>query len=128
MPDPLNYKIKIADVFVLLMVLLFSGITFHYLPKHEIGKKCLLYVAGKKYARLDLSGNIVVQDTVNTGSGIIVVEFGNKRIRILKSTCPNKICIKQGWISESGQTIACVPNRFLVVIPQESGTLDAITE
>lgn len=49
------------------------------------------------------------------------------RIRMLASPCPNKTCIKTGWIGEEGQMICCVPNRIIIKITsQNRGTYDAL--
>ncbi|MEG2858121.1 MAG: NusG domain II-containing protein, partial [Clostridia bacterium] len=45
-----------------------------------------------------------------------VIEVNNGRIRILESDCPDKICVKTGWISRGGQTIACVPLGIVITI------------
>lgn len=35
---------------------------------------------------------------------------------VLHSDCPDKICVNTGWLSESGQTAVCMPNRITVTI------------
>ncbi len=44
------------------------------------------------------------------------IEVKEGRIRVLKSDCPQKICVQTGWISKPGQTIICVPNKVLIEI------------
>jgi hypothetical protein len=126
MPEKLVIRVKIADICILLIVLIFSGLAFHFLPKRQIGKKCLLNIDGKPYSRIDLSFEMA-RDTIRTKEGVVVIEYGNRKVRVLTSSCVNKICVKQGWISGQGQSIACVPNRFLAVIPAETGEIDAVT-
>lgn len=51
----------------------------------------------------------------NTG----YVETNNGRVRMLemsKTICPNAICSNTGWISESYQSIVCLPNKIVVTI------------
>ncbi len=43
-----------------------------------------------------------------------VIETRAGKVRICKNDCPNKTCVKQGWISRPGECIVCVPH-FLVV-------------
>lgn len=38
------------------------------------------------------------------------------RVRFADSDCPDKICINTGWLSESGQTAVCMPNRVTLTI------------
>ena len=35
---------------------------------------------------------------------------------VLHSDCPDQICVNTGWLSESGQTAVCLPNRVTVTI------------
>ncbi|MEW6586449.1 MAG: NusG domain II-containing protein, partial [Nitrospirota bacterium] len=43
--------------------------------------------------------------------GPTVVEIKGRRVRVIESPCPNKICIHQGWLEHG--VIACVPNRVV---------------
>lgn len=54
------------------------------------------------------------------------IEIKNGKIRIKKAPCRDKICIKQGWISSSGESLICLPNRVMVNITGEA-RYDAIS-
>lgn len=56
--------------------------------------------------------------------GTTLVEIQGGSVRVVDSPCPEKICIRTGSISRPGQTIACLPNRVIVVI--RGGTGDEI--
>ena len=49
---------------------------------------------------------------VEHGEMVIAYEGG----RVLSSPCPDQVCVHQGKITRSGQTIACVPEKVLVTI------------
>ena len=58
----------------------------------------------------------------------------SKKVRIIESDCPDKTCVKTGWISLPGQAIVCLPNRTVIKIESHGATssslmqdLDAIT-
>ena len=60
--------------------------------------------------------------------GRTIVEIRNHRVRIADSACPNKLCIKQGWIDSGG--LVCLPNKVVVTIGGHEGkntAVDAIT-
>ncbi len=59
--------------------------------------------------------------------GITHVIVKNRRVRVTDSPCPEKICVRQGWISRGA--IVCVPNRVVITIGTDNkdGSLDAIT-
>ncbi len=44
----------------------------------------------------------------------IIVEIKEKKVRVLKSDCPDKLCIKKGWINKAGQFIICMPNKLVI--------------
>lgn len=50
------------------------------------------------------------------GQPNVVLQTENGRIRFYSSTCPDKICIRAGWLSRPGESAACLPNRVLVRI------------
>lgn len=48
--------------------------------------------------------------------GEMVIAYDREGGRVLSSPCPDQVCVHQGKITRSGQTIACVPERVLVTI------------
>ena len=44
----------------------------------------------------------------------LAVEEG--RIRFLSSGCPDKVCVHQGVIRETGQSLVCLPNKVIVTV------------
>ena len=44
------------------------------------------------------------------------IEIKDGRVRMLEASCPNHLCIRQGWISLEGQSIVCLPNKVVVRI------------
>lgn len=57
-------------------------------------------------------------------NSVIVAENG--RIRFEESDCPDKVCVKTGWISRPGQTSVCLPAGIIIKIVGESGDTDII--
>ena len=49
---------------------------------------------------------------------IIRVEPG--RIRVIEASCPDKVDVKQGWISGAHQSIVCLPNRLVIRIEADA--------
>ena len=63
-----------------------------------------------------LSLNQDTQYTINKDGVRILIEVEDKKIRMKESNCPRKICVHQGWIRKSGESIICVPNKVVVKI------------
>lgn len=68
--------------------------------------------------------SFVVEDA-NGGSNTILVEPG--RICISEADCPDQVCIRRGWLTDSAAPIVCLPHQ-LVIQAAESGELDAVVQ
>lgn len=58
--------------------------------------------------------------------GKSVIEISRKGARFIDSSCPNHLCVRRGWVSKSGDMVACVPNGVVVRIVGKR-EYDAIT-
>ncbi|WP_123053604.1 NusG domain II-containing protein [Clostridium sp. JN-1] len=56
-----------------------------------------------------------------------VIEYEKGRIRFLDANCPDKICVKTGWISDAGQTAACLPHKLIIKINGKNSKVDQIS-
>lgn len=106
-------EITIYDwaLFVVLILLSLSGL---FLVKGLAlsGNTASIEVNGKLLYRLSLDEDRTVE--VNGPVGITRVEVKDGKIRITDSPCPNKLCVRQGWIERGA--IICLPNRVVVTI------------
>lgn len=41
------------------------------------------------------------------------------RICFLESDCPDKICVKTGWLSQPGEIAVCLPNKIIIKLEQD---------
>lgn len=55
---------------------------------------------------------------------IILVEHG--RIRFEEANCPDRICIKTGWLSKNGDIAVCLPNHVVIKIEGKSDKVDGV--
>ncbi|HHW48394.1 MAG TPA: NusG domain II-containing protein [Clostridiaceae bacterium] len=56
---------------------------------------------------------------------IILVE--NRKIRFEESTCPDKVCVKTGWLTNEGDMAVCLPNQVMVKIEGVNMDVDGVT-
>ena len=56
------------------------------------------------------------------GSNRILVEPG--RIRVSEADCPDGLCISQGWLSDQGLPLVCLPHK-LIIAPLDPAGADA---
>jgi len=93
------------------------------IPKKR-GKNVEIYVDGRLKFVYPLNIERIIMVKGKLGESIVKIKRG--RVRMEESACPLKLCVKQGYISNQGEEIICVPNR--VVIRIIGGKLDCITE
>jgi hypothetical protein len=114
-----------ADIFLLLVTLLL--LPWLYLQFwHSDGPATRVRVLQPNAAALTLSlqdsGNYVIEG--NLGNSEIEIENG--RARFLASPCNNKICLHRGWIENSGEVAACLPNGVALIAVGGKRQFDAI--
>ncbi len=62
--------------------------------------------------------------SVNGGSNTIEVKDG--RVSIVDADCPDRLCVRQGWIDGKGQSIVCLPNRVIVTVVGGESSIDFV--
>lgn len=72
---------------------------------------------------LNQDGEYTPKETPN-----IIIEIKDKKAHIKTSDCPDKICVNTGWLSHSGQTAVCLPNKLSIVIKSKSSNNTIDTE
>lgn len=108
-----------AVVVVALAVVVFQMIFF----KKE-GTYALVQVQQEQRYRLDLQKEteLVVED--ETGFNKIKVKDG--AIAVTEADCPDKVCVRTGYISKTGEVIACLPHELTVTISGADAKEDAM--
>lgn len=62
----------------------------------------------------------------NGGSNTIVVQDG--RICVSQATCPDQVCVNQGWVNTDATPIVCLPNQLVIQVKGGERDLDAATK
>ena len=80
-----------------------------------------IYRDGEPLCSVDLS--LVTEPyeftlTDGRGSNVIRVEPG--RIAVVDADCPDRICVKSGWHSDSAAPIVCLPHRLVIRIEKNA--------
>lgn len=60
------------------------------------------------------------------GHNKVVIENGE--VLMEEADCPDKLCISQGKISRTGQTIICLPNKTMVTIKGGKSEYDGVAQ
>lgn len=65
---------------------------------------------------------------IDTPNGKAVIVSENMRVRESESPCRNKLCIKQGEISKTGEMIVCLPEKTVVKLVGSVSDVDIIVK
>ncbi len=103
---------------ILISVLLFS---INIFISHN-GDTVYIYYDSQLFETAPLNENreINVNDT-----NVVVIENGS--VYMKSATCPDKLCINQGKISDSSRNIVCLPNKVVVKVDKASD-IDAVSQ
>ena len=100
-----------------LAVIFFAG-------RYVRAKEVVVFLRGREVVRMSLNQTRKVFRVAGC-----LIEIAGGKVRVASSSCPNKICVSTGWISQPSQIIVCAPQRVVVKIGGSSlpGTVDAVT-
>ena len=111
----LGQKLTTGDRLLLVVAVLGLGVLYVvYWGQSAYGNQAAIAVGGKHWAKADLYQDRFLD--VEGKLGISRLEIKDGKIRFISSPCDNKQCIHQGWIQQSGEIVACVPNTVSVRI------------
>jgi len=117
--------LKKADI-ILAAVLLITGFAMSYVLSfgQSAGTELLITCEGEKYASYSLleDREIVVKQNGHTNK--ITIKQGT--VSMVFSDCHGQDCIQQGTISETGESIICLPNKVVLEIKGGEDTYDTI--
>lgn len=89
------------------------------------GKWVEIRVENRLY-RYSLDEERIVEWHSSYGKGKVEIRHG--QVRMLESSCRDKVCIHKGWVSRSGDAIVCLPCHVMILIKGEEFAIDGITE
>ena len=104
-----------ADLILIVFLVLGTLASFSLWFRGGAGQKVIIQVDEQIVKTLSLSGEN--EGMVMEGAqGPFSIQIRDGKVRMTDSACPNKLCVKRGWISQEGQVICCIPNRVIIKI------------
>lgn len=86
-------------------------------------KKVVITVNGGEYGSYPLITDAVIK--VNEHNMVVIRDGA---VWMEEADCPDRLCINQGKIKKSGQTIICLPNRVMVTIKGGEAEYDGVAK
>ena len=115
-----------ADKLLVIVVILLSFISLGYINRQGLSdedKYVSIQYNGKEVSKVIFDKQIVgTTIPIETDLGYNLIEIGDGEVRVLEADCPDQIDVEQGWISNIGQTLICLPNRLVVEVKGLSAT------
>ena len=111
-------------ILIAVLVAVVALVSLFVLLSQEEGAYVVVRVNGNQVARYSLSEN--GEHALNGGTNILRIENG--KAYLTYANCPDHLCVNQGKIDQTGQTITCLPNRLTVTVyGAEGDTVELIT-
>ena len=83
-----------------------------------------IWLDGVLVETVDLS-SLTEEREISVGEHVTVLVSPGK-VRIKHSDCPDKLCVRQGWVQYDGESIVCLPHKLVVTVRGTAGDLDAV--
>lgn len=116
--------IRCGDILVISAMLLAAAALF---CADRFGKTDLcaeIYESGALVQTVNFA-DVTASYTLTVGGCTLTVEPDG--IAFTGADCPDGLCIRRGKMTQSGDSMACVPNRVTVALRAKSGGADAVT-
>lgn len=97
---------------ILLLVIIF--LILYSLNKEEA---LVAYVYYESDLILEIDLNIDSKYEVDGLLGKVIIEVKDKKIRVIEENSPNHLCSRQGFVSNKGDMIVCLPNKIIIELP-----------
>ena len=96
--------------FIVIFTILLSALGLFYLFRPDGGAACAtISVDGQTVHQIQLPSD----KTVSLENGV-VIRFDGMNACIESSDCPDHTCVNNGWLTQSGQSSICLPNRTVL--------------
>ena len=122
----MKHKTLKNDILLIAALLVLAGAVFGLLRLTRArGGEAVVTVDGQTVAVLPLAADEAL--TVGEDRGFRnTVEVSGGRVRVTDADCPDRLCVRQGWISYDGESIVCLPHKLVVAVRGGKGGPDAI--
>ena len=118
---------KKGDVLVILTVLILeAALVVVFFASSSKGGSMVIELNNELVYNFSFLGNDVKVFEIQGNVGKVVVIVENGRARFSEAECPDRTCVKTGWISRTGQAAACIPNGILIRIEDGDGGPDVV--
>lgn len=110
-------RLNVIAVVAITAIALAAAVAANALGNTVDARTAIIQDADGNTFAMPLSQDDVLTVASSAGTNIIEVQAG--KVRVSEADCPNQDCVDQGWISNAGQQIVCLPHKLVVNITDE---------
>ena len=114
-------KLKLGDFLIIVILLIISFTPFYMLHNQEKADDQIIGIVkinNREVKRLPLDKDQKWRYQKN--GKINIVQIKSHKIRVIDANCKDQVCVKEGWKSKSGDTIVCLPHKFLIELKNKN--------
>lgn len=118
-------KINKFDIGLIIVIIIINVFLILYGGRTAVKsneKVAYIYSNNKLVREYVLTEDVIDEVTIESETGYNTMHIENGQIWIHEASCPDKVCIHQGKISNNGEIIVCLPNRMLIKIVDENNS------
>lgn len=110
-----------SDIKLTLGIVIFciSCIILLIIFREKGSKKAIVYYENEAILSIDLNSNLDTSYTVEGFNGAVEIITKDGKVKVKSENSPKHLCSKQGWISQSYETIICLPNKIIIKIESD---------
>ena len=107
---------KKKDFILIFIILLIAVVSFgiNHFTNAKSGKQIEIYVDNELYKTYDIDDEDEFK--IESEEGYNVVKIHNHGAQITEASCPDKVCIHEGFITKPSESIVCLPNKVHIKI------------
>ena len=117
--------LKPGDYAIFLLGCFLVSSLFLFKPQYTAGQTVVIRAKGQIVAELPLHAPRTLDIAGTMGNSVIEIVTG--KARVIGDPGPRQICVKQGWISRSGDALLCLANQVTLEIPGPSAGMDTLS-
>jgi hypothetical protein len=121
--------LKKGDIVLIVGIIFISiiGTIFFKFYYNNDGEKIAIIKQNNKVIKsINLSKVLKSEEIKVTGTYTDVILIEKGRIRFIEADCPDKVCVKTGWLTRNGEMAACLPNRTIIEIKGQNAKVDGV--
>ena len=110
------------DIILCLSIFIIALLVLVFIRLPKKGNVAIVYYDNKEILKINLK--IDNTYTVEGYNGDVTLEVLNGKIKVSDEISPKHLCSRQGYISNSYESIICLPNKIVVKI--DNSEIDAV--